>query len=460
MSDLPPGWERIRLKEIAEVRLGRQRSPKNHFGSHMRPYLRAANVDWGGLKLDDVKSMNFTDDEAAIYRLEPRDILLNEASGSADEVGKPALWSGEVTDCCFQNTLLRVRSHGPDPRYLLYFLRHEALRGAFAQRARGVSIFHLGADRLSAWEILLPPLAEQHRIVTALDDRLSRLDAGEAGLVSSGRRIALLWWSISKSATLGGLVESGVTFRIRSVGDVTLVQGGIQKQPKRRPIKNRFPFLRVANVSRGSLVLQEIHEIELFEGELERYRLQSGDLLVVEGNGSAEQIGRAAMWRDEIPHCVHQNHLIRVRPGPELDPRFLELVWNAPQTVDQLRSVASSTSGLYTLSTAKIKSIQIPIPPLDVQRATVATADAWSSRITALRMAIDNGLRRTTALRRSLLADAFAGRLVPQDPSDEPASEFLARVGAERSAQKETHQTPSRRMSASRRTSVHQETLL
>jgi type I restriction enzyme S subunit len=82
-------------------------------------------------------------------------------------------------------------------------------------------------------------------------------------------------------------------------GSITQVQGGIQKQPKRRPVANSFPFLRVANVLRGRLDLGDVHEIELFDGEIERYRLQPGDLLVVEGNGSPDQIGRAAQWHGE-----------------------------------------------------------------------------------------------------------------------------------------------------------------
>ncbi len=60
MTELPTGWAVARLDELAEVRLGRQRSPKNHSGSRMRPYLRAANVTWSGLDLNDVKEMNFT----------------------------------------------------------------------------------------------------------------------------------------------------------------------------------------------------------------------------------------------------------------------------------------------------------------------------------------------------------------------------------------------------------------
>jgi len=219
------------------------------------------------------------------------------------------------------------------------------------------------------------------------------------------------------------------------VGEVSEVQGGIQKQPKRRPQKNHFPFLRVANVQRGVLDLSEIHEVELFNGELERLALRAGDLLVVEGNGSPTQIGRSALWRGEIANCVHQNHLIRVRPGPDLDPSFLNLYWNAPSTADRLASVASSTSGLYTLTTAKVRSVEIVLPSLDEQRRIVAEVEQRLSLIDAMRSAIEGAQRRGASLRRSILERAFRGELVPQDPSDEPASVLLERIRAERTAQ-------------------------
>ncbi|ONK12036.1 restriction endonuclease subunit S [Streptomyces sp. MP131-18] len=161
----------VRLDEVAEVRLGRQRSPKNHSGDQMRSYLRAANVGWDGLRLGDVKKMNFSDTEAEIYRLHPGDILLTEASGSAGEVGKAAIWNGEINDCSFQNTLLRVRaSEAVSPAYLHHFLRHEALRGAFRASTRGVGIHHLGAAKLAAWPVPLPPPGEQSRIVRTIEE--------------------------------------------------------------------------------------------------------------------------------------------------------------------------------------------------------------------------------------------------------------------------------------------------
>ena len=126
MSKLPPDWKVVPLDSIADVRLGRQRSPKNHLGDQMRPYLRAANVGWQGLLLDDVKSMNFTDSEMQVYRLAVGDVLLNEASGSPEEVGKPALWRGEIADCAFQNTLIRVRPRNVEPEFLLHYFRYQA----------------------------------------------------------------------------------------------------------------------------------------------------------------------------------------------------------------------------------------------------------------------------------------------------------------------------------------------
>ncbi|MEE2058027.1 restriction endonuclease subunit S [Rhodococcus artemisiae] len=160
----------VPLAEVAEVKLGRQRSPKNHDGPNMRKYLRAANVGWSGLLLDDVKEMNFTDTELAQFRLEPGDILLNEASGSPREVGKPALWQGELDDCAFQNTLLRVRpSDQVDSRYLLHFFRREAESGEFVRGSRGTGINHLGRAALAQWSIPLPPIEEQRRIAAILD---------------------------------------------------------------------------------------------------------------------------------------------------------------------------------------------------------------------------------------------------------------------------------------------------
>ena len=201
-------WRKVALSEIAEVRLGRQRSPKRAVGPNMRPYMRAANVTWKGISLHDVKQMDFTPEEFKTYALRRGDLLLSEASGSASEVGKPAVWNGEVPDCCFQNTLIRVRAPAPLVPFLhLHFLK-DALTGAFAKAARGVGIHHLGAKILGDWQIHMPPADEQHRIVETVQSYFSRLDAVTATLERVRRKLKRYQASTLHAAVHGCLVPT------------------------------------------------------------------------------------------------------------------------------------------------------------------------------------------------------------------------------------------------------------
>jgi hypothetical protein len=203
----PKGWVLERLDSVASVQLGRSRSPKNHSGPNMRPYLRAANVTWRGLDLADVSEMNFSDKEMETYRLEPGDILVNEASGSASEVGKAAVFRGEISDCGFQNHLIRVRTNHLDNAYLHHFLMHNALSGAYVAESQGVGINHLGKGKLSAWPTPVPPLPEQQRIVEILKEQLSRLDASLAVADAVEKRSAALRRSLLHAAFTGRLTE-------------------------------------------------------------------------------------------------------------------------------------------------------------------------------------------------------------------------------------------------------------
>ena len=206
LPELPEGWVWASLALIGEVRLGRQRSPKRAQGPHMRPYLRAANVTWHGLDLSDVKEMDFSPNEQEIYRLHRGDILLAEASGSADEVGKPAIWDEQIEDCCFQNTLIRIRVFPEVVPYLYYHLLSDARSGALGRAARGVGIHHLGAQRTESWVIALPPIAEQRRIVAEVERRLSVIQQAEATVEANLTRAERLRQSILKQAFSGKLV--------------------------------------------------------------------------------------------------------------------------------------------------------------------------------------------------------------------------------------------------------------
>jgi type I restriction enzyme, S subunit len=231
-----------------------------------------------------------------------------------------------------------------------------------------------------------------------------------------------------------------------SLDELTEIQGGIQKQPSRAPVKNRFPFLRVANVARGSLNLDEVHEIELFENELDRFALLTGDVLIVEGNGSLNEIGRCALWDGSIKNAVHQNHLIRARPIV-VHSEFVEAWLNSLRGIERMTKVAATTSGLYTLSVGKISKIPVPLPPLDEQSVLVATLRARLDEHVQQQEAVQAALRQSAAQRKNILKAAFSGQLVPQEPNDEPASVPLERIRAERAAQSSPAKRSRRRVS-------------
>lgn len=166
---LPSNWSWAQVEDIGQVFLGRQRSPKNHNGPNMRLYVRAANITWNGWDISDIKEMNFDDRDFQKYKLQPGDVLINEGSGSADEVGKPAIWNNEIENCCFQNTLICVRPFESMSQYLYFVFLHAARSKTFVEETRGVNIFHIGKERLSKFKFALPPITEQKEIVQRIE---------------------------------------------------------------------------------------------------------------------------------------------------------------------------------------------------------------------------------------------------------------------------------------------------
>jgi type I restriction enzyme, S subunit len=200
-------WNETNVSEIAEVFLGRQRSPENHYGEYMRKYVRAANITWNGWDFSDVKEMNFDPQDYEKYRLRVGDILLNEGSGSAGEVGKPAVWNGEIEDCCFQNTLICVRPHEASSKYLYFVFLYAAISGEFIKEARGLSIFHIGRERLAGFGISLPTLDEQHEIVRQVERLFDLADHIVARWNTAHEHTTQLVPSLLAKAFRGELVE-------------------------------------------------------------------------------------------------------------------------------------------------------------------------------------------------------------------------------------------------------------
>ena len=168
---------KAKLSSIGEICLGRQRSPKNISNEYPTKYIRAANITENGLKLDDILEMEFTPSERKKYYLKSGDIVVSEASGSAKQVGKPAIWKNEISKCCFQNTVIRLRLTADYSDYVFWYLKYLYLSGKIAKLVGGVGINHLGAKKFSDIEIPIIDLTAQLNMVQTIEKKMSQCDS-------------------------------------------------------------------------------------------------------------------------------------------------------------------------------------------------------------------------------------------------------------------------------------------
>lgn len=207
---------------------------------------------------------------------------------------------------------------------------------------------------------------------------------------------------------LADLPNGWLNFLLEELAEIS---GGLTKNSKRNTFEEKVPYLRVANVYANELKLDEIETIGIQESEKERTLLQLNDLLIVEGNGSIEQIGRVALWNDAIKPCYHQNHLIKARCYPFMLPKFVLYFLMSPMGRKRIIDVASSTTGLHTLSLTKIANLVIPVCSLTEQTQIVAILE---NKLTACdRLATDLAaqLKQAELLKQSVLKAAFSGKL-------------------------------------------------
>jgi type I restriction enzyme S subunit len=160
-------------------------------------------------------------------------------------------------------------------------------------------------------------------------------------------------------------------------------------------------------VQRGRLDLTEVKEIEVPSDEIEKYRLEAGDLLITEG-GDWDKVGRTAVWADELPLCLHQNHVFRARRcSGELDLRWAELYLNSPVARDYFAGASKQTTNLASINMTQLRSCAFPVPPLAEQHRIVA-------KVTELLALCDQLKARITAARakHAQLAEALVAQAV------------------------------------------------
>ena len=204
IGEVPEGWEIQAVTAFGEVVLGRQKAPKYMTGDCFHPYLRVVNVLDDRLDLSDVAEMDFDGEMFAKYRLRYGDILVTEGDlGSAWNVGRTAIFRGEIEGCCFQNTLIRFRPKNPaDAEFFHIAFGSLRAQGFFARRAAATTVFHLSVGRFKTVLVPLPPQKERDEIVQVVSAVDSTIDAGTAKVLALQR-------------TKAGLLQDLLTGRVR-----------------------------------------------------------------------------------------------------------------------------------------------------------------------------------------------------------------------------------------------------
>ncbi len=423
---LPTGWCWATVAEIGRVQLGRQRSPDNHRGTHMRPYLRVANVFEDRIDIGDVMEMNFTPAEFETFKLEHGDVLLNEGQ-SLELVGRPAMYRGELPGACFTNSLVRFRGASfVSQSWALQLFRWMMHSGQFRAIAKiTTNIAHLGAGRFGELRVPLPPLAEQRRIVAKLEALLGRIRRAREALDAVPAMVERY-----KKSVLG-VAFACVTAPASPLGEICSAVTSGSRGWSEHYATSGATFVRVGNFGRNQVEL-DLSSIAFVDpprdAEGTRTGLKPGDVLIT----ITADVGKTAVVRSSLGEAYVNQHVALCRPTHRVDSDYLAWCLLDPAGIQKTIREIEYGMTKASLSLRQLRDLQIPLPPLDEQRAIVARIDAAFARACSMLAAAESARAQLDTLERSLLAKAFRGELVEQDPADEPASVMLDRVRAER----------------------------
>lgn len=417
------------------------------FGSAARParpdewgIVKVSSMTWGQFRPDENKLMSDPSRAEPRHEIRPGDVLVSRAN-TTEYVGAPVLVRHTRPRLLLSDKSLRlVPKCGVDAAYLTTILSAPQTRRRISELATGTkdSMRNISQAALLTVEMpTLPPIEEQRRIVDMLEGHLSCLNGAEDLIRKSLKRLdALQERTVQGALTAGGpkgvpasrsipdagvddgqLVDLPEGWSWRRLGEIAEVVGGVTKDAKKQidPRYVEVPYLRVANVQRGRLDLTMVTTIRVPPEKARALELRRGDVLLNEG-GDRDKLGRGWVWDDEIPDCIHQNHVFRARVHDgALEPKLLSWAANTIGGPWCERNGKQSVN-LASISLSRIRLMPIPVPPPEVQSSVVASIEKTIGAANRVRSACEAALGRSAALRRALLMAAFSGRLTGSEP--------------------------------------------
>jgi len=364
---------------------------------------------------------NASEDLTAYQLVEPGCLAINKMKAWQGSVGI-SRYRGIVSPAYFIYEPL----HSFSSEYLHYLLRSPEYAAAYMMVSKGIRVnqWDLDPQYHSRLPVLLPPKTEQSAIAAFLDRETAKIDA----LVAEQEKLIELLKEkrqavISHAVTKGldptvPMKDSGIEWlgevpadwEVKRLKFVAHVQSGVAKGRNLGETNTiRVPYLRVANVQDGYLDLDDVTEIDIACHELERYRLQAGDVLMNEG-GDFDKLGRGHVWNGEIEPCIHQNHVFAVRCHG-VDPDWVNLLTSAAIGRFYFMSMSKQSTNLASISSTNISEFPMTYPPAEERRIIIQHVHNGISAIDALIAESQRAIDLLKERRSALISAAVTGKI-------------------------------------------------
>lgn len=431
---LPKGWYLAPLSSVGKWGSGGTptRTNQKYYDNGTIPWLVIGDLNEGYIK---TATTFITEDglENSSAKLLQKGTLLVAMYGSIGKTGITAL------PCATNQAIAHCT---PNEGINLHYL-HRAIQNIkphLISLGKGGTQQNISQTILKDQKIPLPPINEQRRIADKLDRVLARVDAANEHLSRVAPLIKRFRQSVLEAAISGRLTEDwrgahniGKNWLETSLGAViTEMRNGISNKPDENPLG--YKILRISAVRPLLLDTSDHRIISLDKETISLYSLQKGDILFTRYNGSLEFVGACAVFLEDQETFVYPDKLIRVRTDEtKVLPQFLALTCSSKPSRKQIEGFIKSSAGQKGVSGKDLKTVKLALPSIAEQSEIVRRVEKLFAFADRLEERLSQAQEAVQKLTPALLAKAFRGELVPQDPNDEPASELLKRLQENRS---------------------------
>lgn len=445
MSELPIGWVNVPIGSFARV-VGGGTPPSKDPANFAKP---GEGIPWitpadlSGYRSQTIKcgSRDLTPEGLAACgaTLMPAGTVL---FSSRAPIGYVAIAANEIaTNQGFKSFVL---PGGFDPRFTYYQLKH--LKPEAEAIATGTTFKELSGAAAATLPFSVAPLQEQTRIADQLDALLTRINACNDRLDNIPALLKRFRQAVLAAATSGLLTENyrksqptiaadGVPIAwikstIRAI--TTDLRYGTSK--KCGYSTDGVGVLRIPNIAdHGRIDIRDLKSAQFDDKEIEKLSLAAGDLLVIRSNGSVDLVGKTSIVTTKEAGLLFAGYLMRLRVNTDVAmPEFVRLCLAAPTQRTYIETTAKSTSGVNNLNAEELRELPIWLPKLDEQAEIVRRVEGLCMLADSIEVRYKSANLHAQRLTPLALSKAFRGDLVPQDPSDEPASALLAKIALSR----------------------------